>query len=158
MQPPRPKQVSTTTGASLLSSVVRNEPEHLPPFDELLQADLQKGMWPIDTSSTQTFSSPPVSTSLHRAPSLTSQEFPPGSILPFDSLPFSEMLLSNHMYACPVCNVQFSDKRNFRHHYMVHSGEKPYACNFCPYRARQNGTLKNHIMIKHRDELKQTTE
>ncbi|KAF2363561.1 Zinc finger C2H2-type, partial [Trinorchestia longiramus] len=70
-------------------------------------------------------------------------------IVAFEDLPFSELLLPNHFYRCPVCGLNFSDKRNFRHHYMTHSGEKPYACHMCPYRARQKGTLKNHVLTRH---------
>ncbi|XP_047740477.1 protein tramtrack, beta isoform isoform X5 [Hyalella azteca] len=72
-----------------------------------------------------------------------------GGFVAFDDLPFSELLLPNHFYRCPVCSLSFSDKRNFRHHYMTHSGEKPHACHLCSYRARQKGTLKNHILTRH---------
>lgn len=85
----------------------------------------------------------------------SSQDPPPPDgelyVIPFDDLPFQDLLvLPSRFYRCPVCHMEFSDKRNFRHHYMVHSGEKPYACSFCPYRARQNGTLRNHIIVKHK--------
>jgi len=70
--------------------------------------------------------------------------------VPFEQLPFSQ-LVSNitNRYTCPLCRMEFGDKSNFRHHYMVHSGEKPYACSYCPYRARQTGTLNKHMKYKH---------
>lgn len=70
-------------------------------------------------------------------------------IIPFDSLPFSQLISPNNRYSCPICFMEFTDKRNFRHHYMVHSGEKPYACSHCPYRARQTGTLNKHVKLRH---------
>lgn len=73
----------------------------------------------------------------------------PSHVTPFNDLPFSELVLPNHFYRCPLCSLQFCDKRNFRHHYMTHSGEKPYACRWCPYQARQKGTLKNHVLRRH---------
>ena len=66
-------------------------------------------------------------------------------VVPFDALD----LVKSNKYQCPVCAMEFIDKNRFRHHYMVHSGERPYACPMCPYRARQNGTLKQHIVVKH---------
>lgn len=70
-------------------------------------------------------------------------------VLPFDDLDFSLIKTGENLYSCPVCAMTFFDKRNFRHHYMVHSGEKPHGCPYCPYRARQKGTLKNHIISNH---------
>ena len=73
----------------------------------------------------------------------------PTQIVPFDSLPLIPATSPNKRYTCPICAMQFYDKNNFRHHYMVHSGEKPYPCNYCSYRARQIGSLNKHIKLKH---------
>lgn len=84
---------------------------------------------------------------------------PPGPMIPFDSLPFTQLVSpASNRYSCPVCLMEFADKRNFRHHYMVHSGEKPYACPHCPYRARQTGTLNKHVKLRHPDSTLLTTK
>lgn len=67
------------------------------------------------------------------------------AVVPFEQL----QLLPSKTYLCPICGMDFIDKARFRHHYMVHSGEKPYGCPMCSYRARQNSTLKQHMIVKH---------
>lgn len=52
-------------------------------------------------------------------------------------------------YECPVCGKRFLHKSHFRHHYMVHTGEKPYACAYCSFQCRQIGVLNRHIKTKH---------
>ncbi|XP_018023158.1 protein tramtrack, beta isoform isoform X30 [Hyalella azteca] len=71
------------------------------------------------------------------------------NITKFDDLPFMQLLTPNNAYFCPVCQGEFFNRSNFRHHYMIHSGEKPYRCSYCPYRARQTGSLNKHIKLRH---------
>lgn len=68
-----------------------------------------------------------------------------GEVPTFDQL----NLVPSSLYTCPVCGMQFYHKAMFRHHYMIHSGEKPKACSYCTFRTRQGGTLRAHIRIKH---------
>ena len=75
-----------------------------------------------------------------------------GAIVPFEEL----NLVPSSVYHCPVCKMEFFNKARFRHHYMTHSGEKPYGCPHCPYRARQGGTLKHHILMKHMPRISST--
>ena len=70
-------------------------------------------------------------------------------VVPFNELHNVKFRPQGSQYKCPLCPKEFSDKNNFRHHYMIHSGEKPYACKYCPYRARQVGNLNMHIRFKH---------
>ena len=68
------------------------------------------------------------------------------------AVPFDELnLVPSSVYKCPVCQQDFYDKAKFRQHYMVHSGEKPYSCPYCEYRARQKNALKKHVVNKHFD-------
>ncbi|XP_018023155.1 broad-complex core protein isoforms 1/2/3/4/5 isoform X27 [Hyalella azteca] len=66
-------------------------------------------------------------------------------VIPFDELPSK----TGSEFVCPVCTKTFMDKSRFRHHYMIHTGEKPYACTACSYKARQIGTLYQHMRTVH---------
>ncbi|KAF2363559.1 Zinc finger C2H2-type, partial [Trinorchestia longiramus] len=81
-----------------------------------------------------------------------SQHYPDhaSKLIPFDLLPPCPSTCDPRMsYACPVCTKEFPDKKDFRRHYMIHTGEKPYPCPHCPYRARIMSGLKRHIASRH---------
>ncbi|XP_018023132.1 protein tramtrack, beta isoform isoform X6 [Hyalella azteca] len=71
-------------------------------------------------------------------------------------MPFEELLAHRHLWGsesgflCPVCGKIFNNKKDFRRHYMIHTGEKPYPCPHCPYRARQMVALRGHLSLKHK--------
>ncbi|XP_042224562.1 longitudinals lacking protein, isoforms H/M/V-like isoform X6 [Homarus americanus] len=53
---------------------------------------------------------------------------------------------------CPVCGRAFGGKNrhfNLARHMRTHTGEKPYACPYCPHRATQKVNLKGHIITRH---------
>ncbi|XP_069172026.1 longitudinals lacking protein, isoforms H/M/V isoform X9 [Procambarus clarkii] len=53
---------------------------------------------------------------------------------------------------CPVCGKAFKgDKYKFRlsRHLIIHTGEKPFPCPHCPYRANIRTNLTRHIAIQH---------
>ncbi|XP_063865749.1 longitudinals lacking protein, isoforms H/M/V-like isoform X15 [Scylla paramamosain] len=59
-------------------------------------------------------------------------------------------------YFCPVCGKEFHgvrQRRNLKRHMMIHWGQKPYHCPFCPHRSNQKGNLKTHILKAHRELL-----
>ena len=45
---------------------------------------------------------------------------------------------------CPFCGKLFL-KRNLIRHLRIHTGERPYACSLCSYRATQKVTLQKHM-------------
>ena len=53
--------------------------------------------------------------------------------------------------SCPICHISFARKAHMIEHMRTHTGEKPFACNLCPYRATQRGNLNSHIRKKHQD-------
>lgn len=56
---------------------------------------------------------------------------------------------SPHLYCCPWpgCNKVFNRFYNLRSHYRIHSGEKPFTCNFCDASFARNHDLKRHERI-----------
>ncbi|XP_045103735.1 zinc finger and SCAN domain-containing protein 10-like isoform X11 [Portunus trituberculatus] len=53
---------------------------------------------------------------------------------------------------CSICGRGFGGKNrqfNLARHMRTHTGEKPYACPFCPHRATQKVNLKGHVITRH---------
>lgn len=53
---------------------------------------------------------------------------------------------------CWFCSKTFLGryaKYNLKRHLMIHRGEKPFVCPYCPHRANQKGNLKYHILSVH---------
>lgn len=61
----------------------------------------------------------------------------------------SQLTRRHRMYQCPVCNKVLHHKNDFRKHYMVHTGEKPYACTICEYKTSRKADLRYHLVRKH---------
>ena len=68
----------------------------------------------------------------------------------YDATKAHKSSILSKKYACMVCGKEFNDKAKHRRHYMIHTGEKPFACSYCPYRANQSEHLKFHINFKHK--------
>ncbi|MCL4149723.1 UNVERIFIED_CONTAM: hypothetical protein GTU68_023807, partial [Idotea baltica] len=54
---------------------------------------------------------------------------------------------------CSVCSKSFQSHRrgDFIRHFRIHSGEKPFACPHCPYKAKQ----KMHLVFHERRHLEE---
>lgn len=48
-----------------------------------------------------------------------------------------------------MCPAKFKINSDLKRHLRVHSGEKPYKCEFCEVRCAMKGNLKSHVRIKH---------
>lgn len=54
---------------------------------------------------------------------------------------------------CPVCGKLISRRDNLRVHMRTHTGEKPYACPYCPHRSKTGGNLRKHVRSIHGRDL-----
>ena len=54
-----------------------------------------------------------------------------------------------YQYACPYCQKIMNRGFLIRRHMKTHTGEKPYACEYCNYRTIQKNDLKKHCQTKH---------
>lgn len=52
-------------------------------------------------------------------------------------------------HSCPFCFKHFYGSVDLERHKRTHTGEKPFACPHCSYRATQLGNLQRHIKSKH---------
>ena len=67
-----------------------------------------------------------------------------------DSVDFNQFKIGSDQYQCPFCaKIRKGDKTDFRRHYMTHTGEKPFECPYCPYRAVRKSDLKAHMRNRH---------
>lgn len=57
---------------------------------------------------------------------------------------------NNKQYQCLSCGRYYKLKKNLVQHQRYECGKEPqFACHLCSYRAKQKGTLKTHIVLKH---------
>ena len=52
-------------------------------------------------------------------------------------------------FSCSLCNQTFNKYVNLTRHHRVHTGEKPYVCPCCPYRASRKEHLEKHFNRMH---------
>lgn len=60
---------------------------------------------------------------------------------------------SHQRYVCYSCTYSTFYTGNMKKHISIHIGEKPYACEFCNYKAVEKKTLVRHISRNHKNKL-----
>ncbi|XP_018006790.1 longitudinals lacking protein, isoforms H/M/V isoform X39 [Hyalella azteca] len=61
-----------------------------------------------------------------------------------------QLLLQKEQNVCPVCGYKFVYRWMLVRHMMTHTGEKPFACPHCNYKAARKEQVRSHIFNKHR--------
>lgn len=57
--------------------------------------------------------------------------------------------LEDGTFSCCTCYKQFKGHYTIMRHILIHTGEKPYSCFHCDYRAVQKVQLLGHCMRRH---------
>ena len=63
--------------------------------------------------------------------------------------------LGRAQFGCPFCSKTMIHLVSMKRHIMIHTGEKPFSCQFeyCAYATNQKGHLQKHYMNKHPREI-----
>ena len=54
-------------------------------------------------------------------------------------------------YSCQYCEKKFARQDKQKNHERIHTGEKPYKCTLCSYGCADGGSLRKHMRV-HLDE------
>ena len=55
-------------------------------------------------------------------------------------------------YSCHICSEKFNHRNTMMNHVKNHSGEKQFACPYCPQCSSKKSNIKAHILRVHSDE------
>ncbi|XP_059353291.1 zinc finger protein 33A-like [Daphnia carinata] len=59
-------------------------------------------------------------------------------------------------FQCATCNKVFKSAYLLRRHQPVHSGQKPFKCNFCDYASSRLWNLNHHKALRHKEDNQPT--
>ena len=72
--------------------------------------------------------------------------------MPLQEDELKKYALGNRQHRCPYCEkVMKGSMSNFRYHLLTHTGERPFCCPHCDYRAAVRHNVRSHIIHKHAD-------
>lgn len=67
----------------------------------------------------------------------------------FASLQKFELKILQNKFSCPHCPMVMKTSTLIKRHILIHTGEKPFSCEFCQYSANRKEHLKSHNFSKH---------
>ena len=67
----------------------------------------------------------------------------------FASLQKFELKILQNKFSCPHCPMVMKTSTLIKRHILIHTGEKPFSCEFCQYSANRKDHLKSHNFSKH---------
>ena len=56
---------------------------------------------------------------------------------------------TGRFHQCEICFKSFRDRAKLKRHAVVHTKEKPFACDICLLRYTTPGNLSAHVKLKH---------
>ena len=65
------------------------------------------------------------------------------------SLQNDPIKLGAGQYGCPFCPKIMKNTQGIKRHIMIHTGEKPFSCQFCQYSSNRNSNLRSHMKNAH---------
>lgn len=73
--------------------------------------------------------------------------------IPSDIASESFSVATSGRHVCQFCGKDLHFASRLREHLRTHTGERPYQCSHCNYRATQSGSLTRHVKSVHQKDL-----